>query len=199
MLPALQSDFVGYIPNTHYQRGAPYGAATRAAAAKRNQRVLPQPGTEELAAARAERVRRRAEAGGVMLPGRYKRVAIKQQQGVRFEEFDFSYYNRTPFTGLENDLANCYTNALLQARLLRCLLVALPGCPHAACPCCTAAAGFFSFEAGPACCDVAGVSFCGLFSIVAATLLPCSPRRCCSSLQPPATRCCSMCLTPQPS
>jgi len=34
---------------------------------------------------------------------------------VRFEEFDFSYYNRTPFTGLENDLANCYTNALLQA------------------------------------------------------------------------------------
>lgn len=37
-------------------------------------------------------------------------------QGVRFEEFDFSYYNRTPFTGLENDLANCYTNALLQAR-----------------------------------------------------------------------------------
>lgn len=50
-----------------------------------------------------------------MLPGRYKRVRIKQQQGVRFEEFDFSYYNRTPFTGLENDLANCYTNALLQA------------------------------------------------------------------------------------
>ena len=35
--------------------------------------------------------------------------------GLRFEEFDFSYYNRTPFTGLENDLANCYTNALLQA------------------------------------------------------------------------------------
>ena len=49
-----------------------------------------------------------------MLPGRYKRVQIKQQQGLRFEEFDFSYYNRTPFTGLENDLANCYTNALLQ-------------------------------------------------------------------------------------
>lgn len=65
--------------------------------------------------ARAERARRRAAAGGVMLPGRYKRVRIKQQQGVRFEEFDFSYYNRTPFTGLENDLANCYTNALLQA------------------------------------------------------------------------------------
>jgi hypothetical protein len=65
-------------------------------------------------AAKAERARRRAAAGGIMLPGRYKRVQIKQQQGLRFEEFDFSYYNRTPFTGLENDLANCYTNALLQ-------------------------------------------------------------------------------------
>lgn len=41
-------------------------------------------------------------------------MQIKQQTGVKFEEFDFSYYNRTPFTGLENDLANCYTNALLQ-------------------------------------------------------------------------------------
>ncbi|KAL4859552.1 PAN2-PAN3 deadenylation complex catalytic subunit pan2 [Chlorella vulgaris] len=149
-----QSDFVGYIPNTHYQRGAPYGAATRAAAAKRNQRVQPQPGTEELAAARAERVRRRAEAGGVMLPGRYKRVAIKQQQGVRFEEFDFSYYNRTPFTGLENDLANCYTNALLQARLLlaACLLFCLAAHmlpAHAA-----LLRPDFHWREGPACCDV---------------------------------------------
>ncbi|KAL4430743.1 hypothetical protein ABPG75_005999 [Micractinium tetrahymenae] len=109
-----QSDFVGYIQNPHFQRGAPYSAATRAAAAQRNQRVQPRPGLRELEEARAERVRRRAAAGGVMLPGRYKRVRIKQQQGVRFEEFDFSYYNRTPFTGLENDLANCYTNALLQ-------------------------------------------------------------------------------------
>jgi PAB-dependent poly(A)-specific ribonuclease subunit 2 len=105
---------VGYIQNPHHRRGAPYGAATRAAAAQRNARVQPRPGAEELEAARAERAARRAAAGGVMLPGRYKRVAIKQQQGVRFEEFDFSYYNRTPFTGLENDLANCYTNALLQ-------------------------------------------------------------------------------------
>lgn len=45
-------------------------------------------------------------------------TTMPRTQGVRFEEFDFSYYNRTPFTGLENDLANCYTNALLQARVL---------------------------------------------------------------------------------
>ena len=49
-----------------------------------------------------------------VLPGRYRRVTAKQQTSVKFEEFDFSYYNRTPFSGLENDLANCYINALLQ-------------------------------------------------------------------------------------
>ncbi len=44
----MQSDFVGYIQNPHFQRGAPYGAATRAAAAQRNQRVQPRPGLREL-------------------------------------------------------------------------------------------------------------------------------------------------------
>jgi hypothetical protein len=65
---------------------------------------------------RAERARRRADAGGIVLPGRYRRVAVRAaaRGQLRFEEFDFSYYNRTPFAGLENDLANCYTNALLQ-------------------------------------------------------------------------------------
>ena len=62
-----------------------------------------------------------------MLPGRYKRVQIKQQAGLRFEEFDFSYYNRTPFVGLENDLANAYTNALIQASAQRCLKVSAAG------------------------------------------------------------------------
>lgn len=121
----LQSDFVGYIQNPHVQRGAPYGAASRAAAPQRNARVQPRPDTQELGAwcwgvwvaaklvvrmvwcvacdetsaswvwpshvhqvsithpaeaARAERARKRAAAGGVVLPGRYKRVHIKQQQ-----------------------------------------------------------------------------------------------------------------------
>ena len=42
-------------------------------------------------------------------------MAAKQQTGVKFEEeFDFSYYNKTPFSGLENELANAYANALVQ-------------------------------------------------------------------------------------
>jgi PAB-dependent poly(A)-specific ribonuclease subunit 2 len=49
-----------------------------------------------------------------MLPGRYRRVEIKIQSSVRFEVFDFSFYNRTRFAGLENDLPNCYCNSLLQ-------------------------------------------------------------------------------------
>lgn len=48
---------------------------------------------------------------------RYKRVVIKTaSSGIKFEEFDFSFYNKTPFCGLENDIANCYCNPLLQAR-----------------------------------------------------------------------------------
>ena len=33
---------------------------------------------------------------------------------ARFEEFDFSFYNRTRLLGLVNDLANCYVNPVLQ-------------------------------------------------------------------------------------
>ena len=49
-------------------------------------------------------------------------MRIKQQTGVRYEQFDFGYYNRTRFAGLENDLANCYANPLLQVQCLDCLV-----------------------------------------------------------------------------
>jgi PAB-dependent poly(A)-specific ribonuclease subunit 2 len=112
----LQVDFVGYINNPFYGRGRPPGEARRQAVKLQQQRLtlgLDKQGAE---AAKAERVQKRMAAGGVVLPARYKRVVIRGQSGVRFEEFDFSFYNRTRFAGLENDLPNCYCNALLQVR-----------------------------------------------------------------------------------
>lgn len=66
------------------------------------------------ATARAERRAQRAAKGGVLLSPAYQYARIKQQAGTRFEAFDFSAHNATRFGGLENDLANCYTNALWQ-------------------------------------------------------------------------------------
>eukprot|EP00951_Prasinocladus_malaysianus_P033813 scaffold337229_cov18-Prasinocladus_malaysianus.AAC.1 len=59
-------------------------------------------------------------------------MEIRQLQShVKFEEFDFSFYNRTKFAGLENSMANCYCNPLLQAQrpfltLMHCLSLCIP-------------------------------------------------------------------------
>lgn len=48
------------------------------------------------------------------VPKYYRKVEIKYSRfGV--EDFDFGYYNRTQYSGLETDILNSYTNALLQA------------------------------------------------------------------------------------
>eukprot|EP00727_Mastigamoeba_balamuthi_P006450 m51a1_g2425 hypothetical protein (1175) ;mRNA; f:815855-826879 len=52
--------------------------------------------------------------GNVMRPVKmYRRVEVKQKQG-RVKEFNFGSYNRSPFCGLDNNLPNSYTNAILQ-------------------------------------------------------------------------------------
>lgn len=110
-----KSDFVMYLQNPKHQRGAPPGRSAAAVAEIRNRRRRPQMAVDA-EAARAERARHRAERGGIVLPGRYRRVVIKQKSGaMKFEEFDFAYYNKTQFAGFENALANSYTNALVQA------------------------------------------------------------------------------------
>ncbi|EKC98272.1 hypothetical protein A1Q2_07286 [Trichosporon asahii var. asahii CBS 8904] len=53
-----------------------------------------------------------ATIGGI--PKYYRKVEIKYSRfGV--EDFDFAFYNRTTYSGLETDIVNSYTNALLQA------------------------------------------------------------------------------------
>lgn len=48
------------------------------------------------------------------IPKYYRKVVIKYSRfGV--EDFDFGFYNRTSYSGLETDISNSYTNALLQA------------------------------------------------------------------------------------
>ncbi len=55
-----------------------------------------------------------AEAAGA-LPARYRRLLIDQQTGVNgVWDYDYSVHNPTPFAGLENGIANCYTNSLWQ-------------------------------------------------------------------------------------
>lgn len=47
----------------------------------------------------------------------YHWVEIKHNTGyMRYLEFDFGAHNRTRLAGLENDMANCYINPLVQAR-----------------------------------------------------------------------------------
>ena len=41
-------------------------------------------------------------------------VRMRQEQAARFDDFDFAAHNPTPFAGLENEIANCYANSLLQ-------------------------------------------------------------------------------------
>ncbi len=48
-----------------------------------------------------------------------QRVYVQRQAGLRWaDEFDFTFYNRTRFAGLENGVANCYVNSLVQVGAL---------------------------------------------------------------------------------
>eukprot|EP00976_Prorocentrum_cordatum_P118258 1196435-Prorocentrum_minimum.AAC.7 len=112
----LEVDFVGYVPNPEFRRGATPGEASRKVATLRYARVKGRMSTE----AEFAREKQKAES---MLPKGYHRVIVKQPANRRvFEEFEFSLYNKTNFAGLENGMRNCYVNSLLQAsNLLRSL------------------------------------------------------------------------------
>lgn len=53
-------------------------------------------------------------APGAAMPRYYRKVEIKYSRfGV--EDFDFGFYNKTKYSGLETHIANSYTNSVLQA------------------------------------------------------------------------------------
>eukprot|EP00271_Cylindrocystis_brebissonii_P019200 TRINITY_DN5748_c0_g1_i5.p1 TRINITY_DN5748_c0_g1~~TRINITY_DN5748_c0_g1_i5.p1 ORF type:complete len:602 (-),score=103.63 TRINITY_DN5748_c0_g1_i5:18-1823(-) len=74
-----------------------------------------QPSEEPYAMLRQQSRSHHQPLGGTMLmPRGYRHVQVKQERAAKFEEFDFSYYNKTHFAGLENDFPDCFINPLLQ-------------------------------------------------------------------------------------
>ncbi|SCV74095.1 BQ2448_6527 [Microbotryum intermedium] len=54
------------------------------------------------------------DKGKKKMPNHYRKVEIQYSKfGV--EDFDFGFYNKTPYSGLETHISNSYTNSLLQA------------------------------------------------------------------------------------
>lgn len=51
---------------------------------------------------------------GSAMPKYYRRVEIKYSR-FGIEDFDFDFYNKTQYSGLETHIANSYTNSVLQA------------------------------------------------------------------------------------
>ncbi|GAA5924433.1 hypothetical protein JCM10213_004576 [Rhodosporidiobolus nylandii] len=54
------------------------------------------------------------ENGDDQMPKYYRKVEIKYSR-FGIEDFDFGFYNKTPYSGLETHITNSYTNSLLQA------------------------------------------------------------------------------------
>eukprot|EP00899_Mesostigma_viride_P021198 jgi/Mesvir1/2907/Mv13978-RA.1 len=123
-------DFVGYVDNPFFSRTAPPGEATRKSWQLRNSRIrsaATKDGGKGGGRGGGPPSRRSsmgeqegdgphgADGRGKRIPKLYRHVEIQSSiTSFKFEEFDFSYYNKTRFAGLENDIPLCYCNSLMQ-------------------------------------------------------------------------------------
>jgi hypothetical protein len=104
-----QVDFMGYAANPYYKRGGERGLAYRAAAPLQNKRAESRAAVEDAKKAAAAASKHPGGISVTPLPKLYHRVEVRLSASrARFEEFDFSFYNRTRLPGLVNDLAELY-------------------------------------------------------------------------------------------
>ncbi|BEJ17494.1 hypothetical protein CspHIS471_0608950 [Cutaneotrichosporon sp. HIS471] len=125
ILATLQyQDFVGYGQLPKEFKGRRNVVTARAGAGKQ---CLPRGAignrreSEPRFRSEKDRVRRKPsvqeideETPAGQVPKYYRKVAIKYSR-FGIEDFDFGFYNHTAYSGLETDISNSYTNALLQA------------------------------------------------------------------------------------
>jgi len=117
-------DFVGYATMPRELRGKRYVVSARPGAGKRaTSRGLAGLRRDSAPRFRSEKDRRQKSISSLEIeeetpvgeiPKFYRKVEIKYSK-FGIEDFDFGFYNRTEYSGLETDILNSYTNALLQA------------------------------------------------------------------------------------
>nr|ODO00889.1 PAB-dependent poly(A)-specific ribonuclease subunit PAN2 [Cryptococcus depauperatus CBS 7855] len=109
-------DFVGYAPNPKEFKGKRYVRKANPSAEARikgRRRDEPRFRSEKLQE-EDEQEEEDETTGDGKVPKYYRKVEIKYSK-FGIEDFDFEFYNRTEYSGLETDILNSYTNCLLQA------------------------------------------------------------------------------------
>ncbi|KAL0243535.1 PAB-dependent poly(A)-specific ribonuclease subunit PAN2 [Cryptococcus tetragattii IND107] len=122
--PVLSSmkmvDFVGYAPNPKELRGKRYvlraapGAENRARGKGRRDSGPRFRSEKDKKGTYRDKEDIEEEVNDGEIPKYYRKVEIKYSK-FGIEDFDFEFYNRTNYSGLETDILNSYTNSLLQA------------------------------------------------------------------------------------
>ncbi|WWD21952.1 PAB-dependent poly(A)-specific ribonuclease subunit PAN2 [Kwoniella shandongensis] len=119
-------DFVGYATNPKELRGKRYVLTARPGAGKKTTggngvgggRRDSEPRFRSEKDKKSARAEEQADLEEVTpdgeIPKYYRKVEIKYSK-FGIEDFDFEFYNRTKYSGLETDILNSYTNSLLQA------------------------------------------------------------------------------------